>query len=102
MDSRETKAQVKDPKLSELEEISLKMMESILTEIYGMFPEDESLEVTLKVEIDEDWPYQFVVNGEVSSRILDKKTLETTLNKVIDKYVSLAEEELRKKGVKSI
>lgn|GEM_PF-1625537 len=89
-------------KLRELEEISLRIMDNILTEIYKMFPGDPSLEVTVKVEIDEDWPYEFTVNGEVSSKILSKKTLEDALNRIIDRYVSLAEEELRKRGIKSL
>jgi len=102
MTSSDPKIYQREDKLSELEKISLEIMDNILTEIYSMFPKDQSLEVVLKVEIDEDCPYQFTVDGEVSSKNLSKRTLEETLNMIINKHINSAEEELRKKGIKSL
>ncbi|ABL78057.1 hypothetical protein [Thermofilum pendens] len=88
--------------LEELERVSMLVLEEMYRELQEALSEDPELQLTIKVEVDEDWPYDFRLDVEVSSKLYDKKTLEDTLNRVVSKYLKKAEEELRKAGLQGL
>lgn len=78
------------------------VLEEMYRELQEALSEDPELQLTIKVEVDEDWPYDFRLDVEVSSKLYDRKTLEDTLNRVVSKYLKKAEEELRKAGLQGL
>ncbi len=76
------KLQVRKLSRKELEEFSLLIASKIEEKIRSFFKLEDTMDI--RVEVTEDWPYVIDVDVEVSSRFVDRGTLQDIIEKSLN------------------
>ena len=89
-------------KIKALEGIAEKLLVRVAEAIEKRLREDPKLEVTVKVEIDKDWPFEFAVEVLAAGSLYSSKELRKTIEEVLEEELKRAEEESREKGLEPL
>jgi len=89
-------------KVKALERVAEKLLIRIAEIVEERLKEDPKLEVTVKVEIDEDWPFELTVEVSAAGSVYSGGELRRAIEEALEEELKRAERKLQEEGLEPL
>lgn len=94
--------QRKDEKEGAVREVAEYLIRTLAERLEKKLECDPKLVMTVKVELNLDWPYEIAVDLSASSSVYPVKDVERAISEVLEEGLKQAEEMLKNKGLRPL
>ncbi|MEM1516686.1 MAG: hypothetical protein QW650_06730 [Thermofilum sp.] len=94
--------QWENEKAGAVREVAEHLMKILAERLEERLVGDPKLVMTIKVELNLDWPYEIAVDLSASSSVYSAKDLERAITEVLEEGLKHAEEMLKNRGLRPL
>lgn len=91
-----------DNRVEAIKEVAEELLRKLVQGLEERLPNDPKLEMTVKIELNLDWPYELAVELSASSSVYSRRDVEKAVTEVLDEELKRAEDMLKNKGLRPL